>query len=156
MSFASNSFADNAYKQTLRETADPRTMERRVFAQITGELEAADALEQGAERISKVCDALARNQSLWGQILFDVAHEDNQLPQAMRAQLISFALFVDRYTGDVLSQRKSMVPLIELNRSIMLGLAGVAGDAAQAEGVGDSLGQTPAQPHIPAASQVRH
>lgn len=125
MSLAANTYADDAYKQTLRETDDPRAMERRVFAQITGELEAADQIASGPERTAKLCEALSRNQDLWGRILFDLADDKNQLPQALRAQLISFALFVDRYTGEVLAHQKSVEPLVDLNRRIMLGLAGV-------------------------------
>lgn len=116
---------EDAYKQTLRETDDPRAMERRVFAQITGELEAADAAPRGAERMRKLIGALERNQDLWGKILFDLADPANELSESLRAQLISLSLFVDRHTGAVLAGKAEVAPLVRLNRSIMLGLSGV-------------------------------
>lgn len=116
---------DDAYKQTLRETDDPRAMERRVFAQITAELEAADRVDPGPNRTKALNEALHRNQSLWNRVLFDVADPRNALPEGLRAQLISFALFVDRHTRAVLNAAKPISPLIDLNRRIMLGLAGV-------------------------------
>ncbi len=122
---------EDAYKQTLRETDDPRAMERRVFAQITAELEAAEATERGPQRTRAVNDALGRNQKLWNYVLFDLADPKNQLPKALRARLISFALFVDRHTVEAMAERAPLRPLIDLNRRIMLGLAGVRPDQAE-------------------------
>ncbi len=116
---------EDAYKQTLRETEDPRAMERRVFAQITGELEAAEAIDEGPAKTRALNEAVGRNQKLWNMILFDLAEPGNQLPKALRAQLISFALFVDRHTVEALARRGSVRALIDVNRRIMLGLAGV-------------------------------
>ncbi|MGF1457223.1 MAG: flagellar biosynthesis regulator FlaF [Alphaproteobacteria bacterium] len=117
--FAVNSFA---YKQTIKESENPRQIERRVFAQITRELEAyGDARGDGKAR-PVASEALARNQALWGHLMFDVMDTANSLPDALKARIISLALFVDRYTGDVLRGEKSVAPLVELNRCIMQGL----------------------------------
>lgn len=117
-------YAD-AYKQTLRETDDPRAMERRVFGQITAELEAAAALTDGPARLKALSEAVGRNQKLWMTVFFDVSDPGNQLPKALRAQLISFAMFVDRHSAGVLANRADVRPLIELNRRIIFGLAGL-------------------------------
>lgn len=124
---ATAAFAD-AYKQTLRETDDPRTIERRVFAQITAELEEADSKGRDAQSIAKLTDALGRNQTLWSFILCDLVSLDNTLPNDIRARMISFALYVERMTPQVLAGKAPLRPLIDLNRRIMLGLSGVKPD----------------------------
>ncbi len=112
----------SAYKQTIRETETPRQIERRVFAQITRELETYDRDYTTAQDRFAAHDALARNQTLWGHLMFDVMDTANALPDAIKARIISLALFVDRHTGDVLRGEKSVSPLIELNKCIMQGL----------------------------------
>ncbi len=117
--FAANSFA---YKQTIKETENPRQIERRVFAQITRELEVFGEAQAEREAKPVESDALARNQALWGHLMFDVMDTENSLPDVLKARIISLALFVDRHTGDVLRGEKSVGPLIELNRCMMQGL----------------------------------
>lgn len=119
-------FGRNAYAQTIRETEDPRRIERRVFAQVTHALEAyADAARDAKPGlVATGSDALARNQTLWGRLLFDVADERNGLPDALKARIISLALFVDRHTADILGGRGSVETLIAINQAIMGGLEG--------------------------------
>jgi flagellar protein FlaF len=121
--------AKAAYKQTITETEDPRAIERKVFLQITGELERASREEQ--HPLSNFAlDALSRNQKLWGELMFDCAFQDNPLPDELKAGIISLALFVDRHTPEVISGDKTMAPLLEINRNIIKGLAGEKPEAA--------------------------
>ncbi|MBL7373040.1 flagellar FlaF family protein, partial [Escherichia coli] len=46
----------------------------------------------------------------------------NGLPHELRAQIISLALWVDRFTSDVIAGRERIRELIEVNRMIMDGL----------------------------------
>ena len=46
----------------------------------------------------------------------------NQLPDTLRASIISIALWVDRFTSDVVAGRDSIDGLIQVNRSISEGL----------------------------------
>ncbi|MEM1381404.1 MAG: flagellar biosynthesis regulator FlaF [Pseudomonadota bacterium] len=116
--------AKQAYKQTITETEEPREIERKVFLQITGELERASR-EQTFPLSGPALDALSRNQKLWGELMFDCAYKDNPLPDQLKAGIISLALFVDRHTPHVIAGEKTMDPLLEINRNIIKGLAGL-------------------------------
>lgn len=115
--------AKQAYKQTITETEEPREIERKVFLQITGELERASR-EAKFPLSTAALDALSRNQKLWGELMFDCAYKDNPLPPQLKAGIISLALFVDRHTPEVISGQKTIEPLLEINRNIIKGLAG--------------------------------
>ncbi len=50
--------------------------------------------------------------------------DGNKLPDALRAQLIGLAEFVRKHGMQVLAGKASIVPLIDINTSIMRGLRG--------------------------------
>jgi flagellar protein FlaF len=54
----------------------------------------------------------------------DLSADDNQLPDGLKAQLISLAIWVDRHSSKVLRGKAEVGPLIKVNRTIMEGLAG--------------------------------
>lgn len=114
-----------AYRQSLRDTASPRQLERKVLAQVTAELEAAGAGTDGFARVH----AVDRNRRLWGVLVADLAGPDNLLPDPLKAGLISLGLWVSRYSGEVLTKGSPLAPLIDVNRTVMQGLAG-SGNAA--------------------------
>ena len=62
--------------------------------------------------------------------MFDCMETENPLPDALKASIISLALFVDDYTTEVLIGRKEIDPLIEINRNVIKGLKGMAPEAA--------------------------
>lgn len=115
--------ANAAYKKTITETEEPREIERKVFLQINGDLERA-AKAKSFPLSGEALDALSRNQKLWGELMFDCAYKDNQLPAKLKAGIISLGIFVDRHTPLVISGEKAIEPLLEINRSIIRGLAG--------------------------------
>lgn len=123
----------SAYKQTIRETEQPDEIERRIFGQITRELEklppgpTLGLSEQDRE-------ALARNQQLWGVMMFDVMEKENPLPEKLKAGIISLALFVDQHTPEVLAGRKTAEALIDINRNILKGMKGIAAEPELAGG----------------------
>jgi flagellar protein FlaF len=127
--------AREAYKQTITETEEPREIERKVFLQITGELERASR-EDKFPLSPTALDALNRNQKLWGELMFDCAYKDNPLPDQLKAGIISLALFVDRHTPHVISGEKDMGPLLEINRNIIRGLAGAMPEREPMQAVG--------------------
>lgn len=114
----------NAYRQTVRETEDPKKIERRLFASITTMMEThKNAMAtRDIDAQSKLRDALAKNRNLWSALLKDAAQDANRLPEATRAQIISIAMFVNRHTVGVLKGEKSIEPLISVNRTILAGL----------------------------------
>ncbi len=120
-----------AYKETILDTESPRSIERRVFLQVTRDLESADsdtALTESAR------EALSTNQRLWGSLMFDCMQPENPLPDALKAGIISLALFVDKHTGEIFAGRQKITPLITINRNMIRGLAGQSPAPAVANG----------------------
>ena len=128
-----------AYKTTIRESETPRQIERRILSRVTGQLAArAEAydraeskLDRGAILADGLRDDLATNQKFWHELQFDLAQPGNGLPAELRAGLISLALFVDRQTSAVMGGNAGVGALVEINRSIVAGLAGQAPQAAE-------------------------
>src|ERR1700741_1840910 len=106
-----------AYEHNQTIAADPRTTEQRMLAKVTGMLIAAK--EPRARALVAAC---YYNRKLWTIFQADLADPGNALPDKLKAELISLSLFVQRYTSDVLNGA-AVDPLIEVNRSIMAGLA---------------------------------
>jgi flagellar protein FlaF len=110
-----------AYQSAVRKTETPRQTEYRAFAAATRGL--MDAASLPESEIGRRAEALATNRRLWSLLAADCAAENNALPQSLRAQIISLSLFVDRHSRAVLRQGASIDVLVDINRSIMQGLA---------------------------------
>jgi flagellar protein FlaF len=110
-----------AYQNAVKKTESPRQTEYRAFAQATRGL--IDAASLPADEVGRRAEALATNRRLWSLLAADCAAGGNQLPQALRAQIISLSIFVDRHSSAVLRQGAPLEILIEINRSIMQGLS---------------------------------
>lgn len=109
----------DAYRRARSFAETPRSTEYRLMSQITGEMiEARDAGLSGAE----LMPALHRNRLVWSTFSSQCGSQGNQLPDDLRAGIISIALWVDRYTSDVVRGRDSIEELISVNRAIMDGL----------------------------------
>ena len=119
-----------AYKRTIRESESPKQIEARVFARITGDISrfksAYDAAQNREDRIAILADglrnALAENQRLWIVLRDDLSDEGNALPPALRGQLLSIALWVERQTAQVMGGYPGLSALIDVNSSILAGL----------------------------------
>jgi len=115
-----------AYQKAAQRTETPRETEFRAFALATRGL--VDVAGLPDTELGRRAEALTRNRRLWRLLAIDCAQEGNQLPEALRAQIISISIFVDRYSSDVLRQGASLDPLIEINRLIMQGLTASGAD----------------------------
>ncbi|MGV6810849.1 MAG: flagellar biosynthesis regulator FlaF [Brevirhabdus sp.] len=123
-----------AYKRTISETEAPRQIERRILAQVTAELERAhlayDEEQEKAEKLRLLSDglrdALWRNEQVWMAFRSDLAEPENALNPQLKAGLLSLALWVERHTQGVMAGSQKIKPLIDVNRSIFLGLGGNA------------------------------
>lgn len=109
-----------AYQKTQRSVESLRDTEFRLFAQVTNAL--LRAKEQGAKD-GVFVDALDWNRRMWSTFSTDCSIEGNGLPQDLRARIISIALWVSRYTSDVIRGSAEIEALIDVNRAIMEGLA---------------------------------
>jgi flagellar protein FlaF len=110
-----------AYQKAATRTEDPRSTEYRLFAQVTRALMKASEAERA--EISHRIDALDWNRRLWSNLGADCASEENKLPDQLRASIISLSLFVSKYTSQVMRGTGEFEVLIDLNRTIMQGLA---------------------------------
>lgn len=100
---------------------DKREMDAAAFSQ------AAYILDQAKQKLSDsdFCEkALKYNQLLWSVIQADVAENDNDLPEELKANLISLSLFVDRQTTKALADPTGELfdSLISINLNISEGL----------------------------------
>ncbi|HWA04254.1 MAG TPA: flagellar biosynthesis regulator FlaF [Rhizomicrobium sp.] len=112
-----------AYKNTQRITEDSRTTEYRLFGQVTGALIDAKQSGQGG---GPLVDAVDWNKKLWRTLAADCMDDRNQLPQDLRAKIVSLSLWIAKYSRQVMREGASLDPLIEVNRTIMQGLKGAA------------------------------
>jgi flagellar protein FlaF len=99
-----------------------RGTEYAVFASVTRQLRAAD--EAGKHAFPRLARAVTDNQRLWATLAEDLMSDDNALPLALRAQLVSLSEFVRRHSLAVLGGRASVAPLVDINTAIMKGLRG--------------------------------
>ena len=105
--------------QTIQDkNDDPRSIEHRALARVNGML--VSGAEKGGVPLAEACHL---NRTLWTIFQTDCSNPQNALPDALKAQLISLALWVQRYTNKVLFEGASVEPLVSVNRSIMEGLA---------------------------------
>lgn len=109
-----------AYQKTQRAFSNPREIEYKLFAQITASLIEAKDFSRTDQRL---ISALSRNRELWSALASDCSSEGNAHAAPLRAQIISLSLWVNRYTSEVMRQKASVLPLIDINRTIMEGLA---------------------------------
>jgi flagellar biosynthesis activator protein FlaF len=110
-----------AYQTAAQTTESPRQAEYRAFALATRGL--IDAAALPASEFGRRAEALARNRAMWSVLAADCAMEGNQLPTALRAQIISLSIFIDKHSRAVMRDGASFDVLIEINRTIMQGLA---------------------------------
>jgi flagellar protein FlaF len=73
---------------------------------------------------ASIVRAVHWNRRLWLTLQSDCASEDNSLPEATRAGIISLSLWVDKHSRKVLKRGADLRPMIEVNRNIMEGLSG--------------------------------
>ncbi|BEV12617.1 flagellar biosynthesis regulator FlaF [Asticcacaulis sp. DW145] len=109
-----------AYQKTAQRNEDPRQTEYRLFGQVTRAL--MEAAELDRSEVARRMDALDWNRRLWSVLGTDCALPGNGLPDALRAQIISLSIWVNRHTSAVMRGQEEITPLIEVNRLIMQGL----------------------------------
>jgi flagellar protein FlaF len=110
----------NAYQKAQNSVQSPRATEYRLFGQVTHAL--IQARDSG-ERDQAFMKALDWNRRMWSVFSSDCAVEGNGLPNQLRASIISLALFVSKHTSLVMRGQDDIETLIDINRTIMEGLA---------------------------------
>jgi flagellar protein FlaF len=111
----------NAYQTTSIRDEDPRATEYRLFAVVTRSL--IEASESDASDIKGRIYALDWNRQVWSNLAADCADDNNKLPYALRAGIISLSIFVSKHTSLVMRKGTGFDVLIDINRTVMQGLA---------------------------------
>jgi len=109
-----------AYQRAATQAEQPRDLEYRAFGQATAALVRIKDEKPGP---ALVAEALEFNRKLWNVLMADCSAPENQLPLALRGQIISLALWVSRYSSEVLREGADVEPLIDINRTMMEGLS---------------------------------
>lgn len=110
-----------AYQRASARTEDPRSTEYRLMGEVTRAL--MDIQQTPAAEIRKRAEALDWNRRVWSAFAADCASEDNQLPDNLRASIISLAMFISRETSTAMRGGGDLETLIDINRTVMQGLA---------------------------------
>jgi flagellar biosynthesis activator protein FlaF len=109
-----------AYQRAATQAENPRELEYRAFGQVTAGLL---RLKEGEDvTLTAKAEAIDANRKLWNVLSADCAVPENRLPLALRGQIISLAMWVARYSSEVLREGADVEPLIDINRTMMEGL----------------------------------
>lgn len=127
-----------AYRRVQKAAESPRQSEYRLFGQVTAALIKA---KENSYTGPPLVDALDWNRRLWSTLSTDCGLPGNNLPKQLRAQIVSLALWVSRYSSDVARGKADIDALIDVNRAIMEGLA-----MQQANAQAVATAQNPARP----------
>jgi len=109
-----------AYKKAQTSAERPSQVEYRLMAQVTNAL--IQAQERGLKDIQMI-EALDWNRRMWSTFSSDCGTEGNQLPDQLRASIISLSIWVSRHSSAVMRGTEKIDDLIDINRTIMEGLA---------------------------------
>ena len=118
----------NAYQNTRKSVETPQQTEYRLFVEVTRSLMEAAGL---AKTDVKLHDALHWNRRMWSTFATDCAVEGNNLPKTLRAQIISLSIWVGKHSSKVIRENEDIEALIDVNKSVMEGLAMQEKNAAQ-------------------------
>jgi len=108
-----------AYQRAATQAEQPRDLEYRAFGQVTAGLV---RVREEKPPLSVVLEVIDANRRLWNMLSADCAAPENQLPITLRGQIISLAMWVARYSSEVLRDGADVEPLIDINRTMMEGL----------------------------------
>ncbi|WP_020401034.1 flagellar biosynthesis regulator FlaF [Kordiimonas gwangyangensis] len=128
-----------AYQKAQQSSESPSQVEYRLFAQVTNSLiEARDKNFKGAD----LAKALDWNRRMWSVLSSDCGAEGNALPPNLRAGIISLSIWVSKHSSAVMRGQEPIDDLININRTIMEGLA----DQARLQAKAAASAPAPANP----------
>jgi flagellar protein FlaF len=105
------------YGRVRQHTASPRQAEREVLEKLARRLRAEDP--SPAERAA----AIQTNLELWTTFALDLRDPENGLPEALKASLLSLAIFVIKRSPQVLRGEADAAILAQINEGVAAGLS---------------------------------
>lgn len=112
--------AQRAYAQTAAPTRTPRDTEYEAISKITQRLKAAAARRK--TDFGGFVHALHENRRLWTVLATGVSDSDNALPNELRARIFYLAEFTEQHSSQVLGNKATVEPLLEINMAVLRGL----------------------------------
>lgn len=109
-----------AYQKAQTSSENPSQVEYRLFVQVTNAL---IAVQDARPHDKKMIEALDWNRRMWSVFASDCGAKGNSLPDQLRASIVSLSLWVSKHSSGVMRGREKVGPLIDINRTIMEGLA---------------------------------
>ena len=109
-----------SYQKVQQQSEDPRQTEYRLFADVTRSLREVKDRKPTDPGLIK---ALDWNRRMWSTFASDCGTKGNQLPDQLRASIISLSLWVSRHSSQVMRGTAKVDPLVKINRTVMDGLA---------------------------------
>jgi flagellar protein FlaF len=110
-----------AYQQAAERSEHPRDAEYRLFGEVTRAL--IEASKLSPDNFVGRIKALDWNRRLWSTLAADCVRPENALPGALRAQIVSLSMWVGRQSSIVMRNEDDFEALIDINRTMMQGLA---------------------------------
>lgn len=123
------------YEKAQRSSETPSQIEYRLFVQVTNALKTAQAESlRGAELMG----VLDWNRRMWSVFSSDCGTEGNSLPDGLRAGIVSLSIWVSKHSSAVMRGEEDVQDLININTTIMEGLADQAKLQQQAQAAQDA------------------
>jgi flagellar protein FlaF len=117
--------AAKAYARVAQATQSPRELEANVLIKAASRLQAIRDDWDG--RRAELYDALTFNRKLWTILVTSATDAENPLPQAIKDNIATLALFIFNRTMAVTAEPTpdKLAPLININREVAAGLRGM-------------------------------
>lgn len=109
-----------AYRTAQTSAETPSQIEYRLFAQVTNAL--LDVQDKPVTDPATIA-ALDWNRRMWSTFSTDCGAKGNQLPNELRAAIISLSIWVSKHSSLVMRGKENIENLININKTVMEGLA---------------------------------
>ncbi|MBN9671413.1 flagellar biosynthesis regulator FlaF [Roseibium aggregatum] len=115
--------AAQAYQKASQVAVSPRELEANLLMKAAARLQLIkDEWEESS--LAEKDDALVYNRKLWTVLVTSATSDSSQLPQAIKNNMASLAVFIFKQTFDVIATEnpEKLNSIISINRSIAEGL----------------------------------
>jgi len=114
-----------AYESAARMSTSTRELEATALFKAARKLEACQRDWNAADRGTRLEEALRYNQRLWTFFQSALSQPDHHLDAALRGNILSLSVFVDRRTFEVMANpdKDGLQALININRNLATGLS---------------------------------
>ena len=119
--------AKSAYGNVGRSVGSDRDLEIQVFQTSISRLSSLSGLD--FKLTADAAKILSDNLKLWDLLTVDLASPENEMDDALAAQLIGLAKFVRVHTLALYAGQGSVDVLVDINTAILKGLLGQPGNA---------------------------